>query len=310
MLVWRRWIFPILLLIVCAAVAVALVKLAFFPDQTDAAAPIPGGRVSAPVVAVTTGDITDQLQVDGTIARDDAITVRSQVEGVITKVDVAQGQSIAAGQVLFTVKQTDPVKSIDVVAPEAGDLKTFELVKGQPVSLGADVAAITPARYHVVGTVDPVLLYRLVGAPTDAQVAIQGGPAPFTCTGLAVQVAEDGTTSVVCAVPGDQQVFAGLKASLSVNVGSATGALVIPVTAVKGGSGTGEVWLDDGSGADPEKRSVTLGVTDGALVQVTDGLAEGDSIREFVPGTTAGTEPQCFDDGAGGQYCEDPGANW
>jgi len=92
MLVWRRWIFPILLLIVCAAVAAALVKLAFFPDQADAAAQAPTGTVSAPVVAVTTGDITDQLQVDGTIARDDAITVRSQVEGVITRIDVAQGR--------------------------------------------------------------------------------------------------------------------------------------------------------------------------------------------------------------------------
>ncbi len=310
MLVWRRWIFPILMLIVCGAVAAALVKLAFFPDQADAAAQVPGGTVSAPVVAVTTGDITDQLAIDGTIARDEAITVRSQVEGVITKVAVAQGQAVTAGQVLFTVKQTEPVKNIDVVAPEAGDLKTFELVKGQAVSLGADVATIIPARYHVVGTVDPVLLYRLVGAPTDAAVTIQGGPAPFTCTGLAVQVAEDGTTSVVCAVPGDQRVFAGLKASLSVNVGSATGALVIPVTAVKGGSGTGEVWIDDGSGAAPEKRTVSLGVTDGTMVQVTEGLAEGDSIREFVPGTTTGTEPQCYDDGAGGQYCEGPGANW
>lgn len=310
MLVWRRWIFPILLLIVCAAVAAALVKLAFFPDQADAAAQVPGGTVSAPVVAVTTGDITDQLQVDGTIARDDAITVRSQVEGVITKVGVAQGQAVAAGQVLFTVKQTDPVKNIDVVAPEAGDLKTFEFVKGQSVTLGAEAATITPARYHVVGTVDPVLLYRLVGAPTDAQVTIQGGPAPFTCTGLSVQVAEDGTTSVVCAVPGDQQVFAGLTAKLSVNVGSATGALVIPVTAVKGGAGSGEVWLDDGSGTAPEKRAVKLGVTDGAMVQVTEGLAAGDSIREFVPGTTTGSEPQCYDDGAGGQYCDDPGANW
>ena len=37
MLVWRRWIFPLLLLVVCAAIATALVKLAFFPDRTDAA---------------------------------------------------------------------------------------------------------------------------------------------------------------------------------------------------------------------------------------------------------------------------------
>lgn len=307
MLVWRRWIFPILLLIVCAAVAAALVKLAFFPDQADASAPTPGGELTTPVVAVEKGSITDELSVDGTIARDDAVTVRAQIEGQITNVAVSEGQSVAAGQVLFTVKQTEPVKKIDVVAPEAGELTSFELVKGQPVSLGAEVAKLSPTRYHLVGTVDPVLLYRLVGAPTEGQVTIQGGPAPFTCTGLKVQVADDGTTSVVCAVPTDQQVFAGLKATLGVQVGAASDVLVLPTTAVKGGAGTGVVWVD--AGGQIEERTIELGVTDGTLVQVVSGLEEGDTVRQFVPGITDG-EPQCYDDGMGGQYCEDPGMSW
>lgn len=308
MLVWRRWIFPLLLLLVCAAIAAALVKVAFFPDRTEAAAPTPGGEVTIPTVTVERGNIVDELSVDATIARDDDVTVRAQVEGTITAVAVAPGQTVTAGQVLVTVKQTYPVKSIDIIAPEAGEITSFELVKGQSVSLGIEVAQLTPARYHLVGTVDPVLLYRLVGAPTEATVTIQGGPAPFTCTGLAVQVGEDGATSVACAVPTDQQVFAGLKATLAVQAGSADDVLVIPTTAVRGGAGTGVVWVDaDGT---PEERTVALGVTDGALVQVTDGLAEGDTIREFTPGSTSGDEPVCYDDGAGGQYCEDPGASW
>lgn len=306
MLVWRRWIFPILLLIVCAAIAAALVKLAFFPDQAEASTPTPGGAVTTPVVAVERGSITDDLAVDGTIARDDAVTVRSQLDGAITNVAVTQGQSVTAGQVLFTVKQTSPVKTIDVVAPEAGELASFELVKGQSVTLGAEVAKLTPARFHLIGTVDPVLLYRLVGAPTEGQVTIQGGPAPFTCTGLKVQVGDDGTTSVVCAVPTDQQVFAGLKATLAVQVGSATDALVIPTTAVRGGSGTGVVWI--GADGAAEERTIELGVTDGTLVQVVSGLEEGDMVRQFVPGIA--TEPTCYDDGAGGQFCDDPGMSW
>lgn len=306
MIVWRRWIFPILLLLVCAAIAAALVKLAFFPDTAQAQPAAPGGELTTPLVTVERGSITDELTVDGTIARDDAVTVRSEIEGTITGVAVAEGQTVAAGQVLFTVTQTYPVKSIDVAAPEAGDLTSFELVKGQPVSLGGEVAKLSPDRYHVVGTVDPVLLYRLVGAPTEAQITIQGGPAPFTCTGLKVRVSDDGSTSVVCAVPGDRQVFAGLKATLTVRAGSAEDALVIPTTAVKGGAGTGVVWLEaDGA---LEERTIALGVTDGALVQVTEGLEEGDTIRQFVPGMTA--EPVCYPDGMGGEFCEDPGMSW
>ncbi|MCT9002828.1 efflux RND transporter periplasmic adaptor subunit [Microbacterium memoriense] len=308
MLVWRRWIFPLFLLLVCAAIAAALVKLAFFPDRVDAAALNPGGEVTTPTVTVERGSIVDELSVDATIARDDDVIVRAQVEGTITAVAVASGQTVAAGQVLVTVKQTYPVKSIDIVAPEAGEITSFELVKGQPVSLGIEVAKLTPARYHLVGTVDPVLLYRLVGAPTDAEVTIQGGPAPFTCTGLAVQVGEDGSTSVACAVPTDQQVFAGLKATLAVQAGAADDALVIPTTAVRGGAGTGVVWVD--AEGTPEERTIALGVTDGTQVQVTEGLVEGDTIRQFAPGSTAGDEPVCYDDGAGGQYCEDPGMSW
>jgi multidrug efflux pump subunit AcrA (membrane-fusion protein) len=124
-----------------------------------------------------------------------------------------------------------------------------------------------------------------------------------------VQVAEDNTTSVRCAVPADQVVFAGLPATLDVTVGTVSGALVVPTTAVRGGAGSGVVWLDAGDGAGPQERPVTLGLNDGTLVEVLDGLAEGDRVRQFVPGFAAPTQPNCFDDGMGGQVC-DAGTNW
>ncbi|GAA3038800.1 efflux RND transporter periplasmic adaptor subunit [Microbacterium dextranolyticum] len=308
MVVWRRWIFPLLMLVVCAVIAAALVKLAFFPDRTDAAAITPGGAVTSPVIPVQRANLTSELTVNGTVARDDAVTVRATVEGTVTDVAVGAGQSVQAGQTLVTVTQVETNRRIDITAPEAGDVSSFELVPGQSVSLGAEVAKLTPARFHVTGKVDPVLLYRLVGAPTDAQTTIQGGPAPFTCTGLRVQVAEDGTTSVVCAVPADQQVFAGLTARLDVRVGSAEGVLVVPTTAVKGGAGTGTVWLDTDGAA--EERAVKLGLSDGTSVEVVEGLSEGDTVRQFVPGVSTGTEPICHDDGAGGTFCEAPGMSW
>ncbi len=308
MLIWRRWIFPALVLIVCGAIAAAMVKLAFFPDADTASAIEPGGSVTTPTVMVERGEITDALALDGTIARDDAVTVRSTVDGTITNVAVTAGQSVAAGQLLFQIKQTYPVKTIDVVAPEAGDVGEVPVVIGQMASIGGDLIELSPARFHVVATVEPIVLYRLIDAPTEAQVSIQGGPAPFSCGGLAVSVGEDGTTSVECAIPADQQVFAGLQASVAISVGSVSDALVLPATAISGGSGTGLVWVD--AGGELEQRDITLGITDGTLVEVTGGLEEGESVRQFVPGQLADEEPVCYDDGLGGQYCEDPGLNW
>ena len=309
MVVWRRWIFPILLVLVLGAAALALVKIAFFPDTAPTAALQPSAQIADPVVAVERAEVANALSLPGTIARDAAYPLRSEIDGTVTAVHVGEGQAVAAGQKLFTIKQADPVKNIDVLAPEAGDITELAVVKGQPASIGAELAKLTPARYHVRATVEPVQLYRLQGAPTEGSVTIQGGPAPFTCTGLKVEVAEDGTTSVTCAVPADQVVFAGLQAQLDIDLGTVTDVLVVPTTAVKGGAGSGVVWIDGGDG-ELEERTIALGVSDGTIVEVTSGVEEGEQVRQYVPGVAAADEPVCYDDGMGGEYCEPAGWNW
>lgn len=308
MLVWRRWIFPLLLVIVFGLCAAALVKLAFFPDTADAVVN-PDASLTDPVIAVERGSVINALTLNGNIARDESFPLRGELNGTVTEVHVADGAAVAAGQVLFTVKQDYPERNIDIVAPEAGDLSEIALVKGQSVSVGAEVATLTPARYHLLATVEPVQLYRLVGAPSEATVTITGGPAPFACTGVRVQVSTEGTASVRCAVPVDQVVFAGLPAQMDLALGQVDDALVIPVTAVQGGSGEGNVWVDLGDGGDPEERAVTLGVNDGAMVEVVEGLAEGDMIRQFVPGFLAPVEEFCYEVQPGVEQCES-GTSW
>lgn len=309
MLVWRRWIFPLLMLVACTAIAAALVKLAFFPDATEAAVQ-PSAHIADSVVAVEKADLVNELTLTGTIARDEGLLVRGEVDGTVTAVSVTDGQSVTAGQALVTIKTlTEPAKTVVVKASADGTVSKLQVVKGQSAAVGAELATLTPARYHVLGQVEPVQLFRLIGAPSEASVTISGGPAPFTCTGVTTQVAEDGTTSVRCAVPADQTVFPGLQTTMGIRIGTVTGALVVPTTAVKGGAGSGVVWIDDGKGSLTERR-VTLGVNDGTKVEVKDGLAEGDSIRQYVPGVAVEDKPVCHDDGNGGQYCEPQGWSW
>lgn len=307
-IVWRRWIFPLLLVIVFGACAAALVKLAFFPDSAEAIVS-PESSITDPVIPVERGSVVNALTLSGNIARDDAFSLRSEVNGTVTAVHVGNGASVAAGQVLFTVKQDDPVRNVDIVAPEAGELSEMALVKGQATSVGTEIVTLTPARYHLLATVEPVQLYRLVNAPTEATVTITGGPAPFACTGVQVQVSAEGTASVRCAVPGDQVVFAGLPAQMDLALGQVDDALVVPVTAVQGGSGSGNVWVDAGDGSDPEERPVTLGVNDGAMVEVVEGLEEGETIRQFVPGFMAPVEEFCYEVQPGVEQCES-GTSW
>lgn len=305
---WRRWIFPSLMILVLAAIAVSLGRLAFFPADATAGEIRPTGGVSDPVVVVERGSVVNQLTLQGKVARDAEVVIRSTVEGTIAKVHAVGGGELDAGQAIATVKRENG-SLVDLPAPEAGTLGELALVAGQSITLGAEVAKLSPARYHVLGSVEPAQLYRLVGAPAEGIATIAGGPAPFACTGLGTQVAEDGTTSVRCSIPGDQLVFPGLPVDLAITVGAAENVLVIPVTAVMGGSGSGRVWVDPGDGSDPVEQSVTLGMNDGMLVEVTGGLDEGSLVRQFVPGAAAPAEEFCYDIAPGEEICE-TGASW
>ncbi|WP_136055125.1 biotin/lipoyl-binding protein [Microbacterium sp. K24] len=308
MIVWRRWIFPLLLVLVFGACAAALVKIAFFPDRAESIVS-PESGISDPVVAVERGSVVNALSLTGNVARDDSYSVRSELNGTVLAVHVGEGATVAAGQKLFTIRQDDPRKDIDVLAPEAGDVSEIALVKGQVATVGTESYKLTPARYHLLATVEPVQLYRLVNAPTEGTVTIAGGPAPFVCTGVGVQVSDEGTASVRCAIPTDQTVFAGLPATMDLALGQVDDALVVPVTAVQGGAGSGNVWVDAGDGSDPEERAVKLGVNDGEMVEVTEGLEEGESIRQFVPGFVAPVEEFCYEVSPGVEQC-DSGMSW
>ena len=157
-----------------------------------------------------------------------------------------------------------------------------------------------PQSFNVTATISPEQLYRLTEQPTEAQVTVQGGPAPFTCAGLTIITPLPGsggggsataraaraaasTTTVRCSVPAEVRVFPGLVADLTIAGGIAENVLTVPMTAVQGAADTGIVYviLDDGT---QEERPVTLGLNDGINVEITEGLTEGELILQFVPG--------------------------
>ncbi|MFD6055057.1 efflux RND transporter periplasmic adaptor subunit [Agromyces sp. NPDC060279] len=323
--VWRKWIFPIIRVVLVAVVAVALVKLAFFPDRAeDDAALQPGGSLTQPEVVVSTGTITNDLVLSGTVNADAAVTVKATGTGTVDEIFIGAGSTVTKGDKIFDIKVEDPPAMVEepgpdgqpmqvpaeptfhfekVFAPANGVLSSLDVIEGQPVTTGAAAGKVAPPTFNVTATLSPEQQYRLTQQPSEATVAITGGPAPFVCTGLTIGTPQtggggdgedgggqgDGTATaatVRCAVPGDVRVFPGLAAEVTIQAGSAENVLIIPTTAVKGGAETGVVWLVDAEGAQTE-RSVKLGLSDGSQVAVAEGLAEGDTILEFVPGAPA-----------------------
>lgn len=205
-----------------------------------------------------------------------------------------------------TPKTTEKVTYIDVYAPATGTIN-YSVIKDQETTVGTSIASISTGTYSATGTISAAQQYQLTQAPTSATITIKSGPAPFACGNLKIGTGTasaptnstaapkdttdassgDGTTvQVRCAVPADKKVFPGLKATISIAVGEAKGALTVPLTAVQGNYATGKVWLvpDPAKPTKTVETTVKLGINDGNQIVVTSGLKEGDSILQFVPG--------------------------
>lgn len=99
MIVWRRWIFPLLLVVIFGACAAALVKIAFFPDRAESVVSAEAS-VTDPIVAVERGSVVNALSLSGNVARDDAYAVRGELNGTVLAVHVGEGAAVASGQKL------------------------------------------------------------------------------------------------------------------------------------------------------------------------------------------------------------------
>lgn len=338
MTIAKTWVFPIIRIVIFLAIAAALVKIAFFGGLGETVDPTkPTGEIVEPQVAVALGTIQNDVTMSGTVAADAPIPIKATLTGEVRKVLASPGQWVDAGTEILTLRaetlNPDGGTSIDtetVVAPVAGTLVNFSALVGQAFSVGDDVGKVAPPTFNVSGTLAPEQQYRLLNQPTEAQVTINGGPAPFTCTGLSISSAtatgggsgngngdggdgSSGTTTVRCAVPAEVKVFSGLTAQLVIAGGVAENVLIVPVTAVEGSAETGNVYVVKADGS-TETKPVTLGLNDGINVEVKEGLKEGDMILQFIPGAPAtpdgqfpggpATDGNCKPVGNGGMVCE------
>lgn len=287
----KKYALPTLKVLIAVVIALALTKIAFFPSQQgQERADISSGlEVSTRTTTATVGDITSTVEVKGQIVQDKAVEAKATLTGTVDSLAVAKDALVTQGEPLLYIKKTEP--SADggdkttwgtVTAPESGKV-SFSVIENQDTSVGMVVATVTPQTYSATGTITASQQYQLVNAPTQATLTIEGGAAPFTCDNLRIgtkpttstTTSQDGTTTtttgdgtsveVRCPVPADQKVFPGLTVSIGVDAGSATGALLVPVTAVEGTVLKGNVWVvtDPAKPDAAEKREVTLGITDG-----------------------------------------------
>ncbi|RIJ14677.1 hypothetical protein DZF97_05715, partial [Clavibacter nebraskensis] len=201
--VWRRWILPITRLVMLAAIAVALVRMAFFGTTTEEASEVPTGSVVESQVPASIATVVNDVTVKGSIQPDPDVTVKATLQGKVSKIVAGQGATLAAGDpilVIFQETPVDPVVAADgtvtqpkpkvvtetVTASAAGSLAQLGVLVGQEVAVGDAVGRIAPPTFRATAPLTAEEQYRLVTQPTAAKVAITSGPAPFDCGDLRI----------------------------------------------------------------------------------------------------------------------------
>ena len=287
-------------------IAISLVKFAFFPaaqedEGTDGMDP--GGSFGQMTTEVGRADITNTVSVTGTIQADEPVVARATLDGAVVRTFVNDGDKVSKGDSLVQIRKEIPgetrqvtdeegnvsVETADptykyetVVSPGDGTVSTSVLV-GQQFAIGDTVATVAPATFSAVASLSADQMYRLQDAPSTATVGSDNGTSSST------------DLKARCAIPADQTVFAGLQVTLEMTAGSATGVLAVPISAVEGRYQSGYVYLPTSDPTKPEKRAVTLGITDGKMVEVKEGLTQGEEILEFTP--TSNKDDQDEQDG-------------
>ncbi len=237
-------------------------------------------------VEVSRRDITSVLVVPGNITAQPEVTASVPVDGRLDH-KVQAGERVEAGQRVGTVGGSA------VHAGASGVLSAWLVESGEDVLGDVPLATI---RYDGLATqvsIPATLAYRLYSTPTTGAVSIEGGPAGISCTVLPLagpdaEVSDDGTgPQFACLLPAGTRAMPGLPAKVGLDTATVEDALALPVEAVLGSAQSGSVTRVVG-----ETRSVVtvgLGISDGAMVEIVDGLELGDVVEGIAPGLAAGT---------------------
>lgn len=279
---------------------------------------------STTTTEVARGNIVVKVQSTGTIQPYTRVEVNAPVSGRIDRVEVDEGAVVKPGDILAWISSEDRIALLDAArsnledAQKQGDSSALkEALAAQaiannaykPVPLTNSISGVVIARSCEPGqnvstqTVLFVISDRLVanvqvdeadiGKISLGQDAIivldafpnESVPAQVTKISHEGSTVSDVVIYNVMAEPLNVPArwASGMTADVSFLVFNKQNVLTLPNSALK--EQNGEKFVLVANGNQPEPKKVVTGVTDGKMVEITEGLKEGDKIITTSSGT-------------------------
>ncbi len=230
-------------------------------DVTAAAPPIAAEQRSA--VTLTEHTISPVVSGDGGVVRDDA------------------------GDRWLLVAPAEPADlAYRLLDPPVG---VKALIDGGPAGFDCGWAGLGNANGGDVptsaGGATPVA--RSDGAELASLVPLDGGDGSVDGVASIGNASPAGGVTMRCEIPDDVRVVSGLTGTMVLTMEEPTGAMALPVTAVVGSEGQGQVVIVNDDGA-TSVRPVELGISDIFWIEITGGLDEGSRCWSSPPSWISG----------------------
>jgi macrolide-specific efflux system membrane fusion protein len=276
---------------------------------------------STKIVYLKRGDIQTVISTTGTILPKSRLEMHPAVGGRIERVLAQEGQHVKVGEIVAVMSSTDRAalldaargqgeaafkywqdvyKPIPLTAPIDGEVIVGTIQPGQAVST-ADAVLVLSDRLIVRAQVDETD----IGKVKPGQEAIVGLDAYPDVRIEAVvdhiyyesRTVNNVTVYLVDLIPATIPDFvrSGMSANVDLVQERKTGVLTLPLTAVQKENGESYV-LVPGSGKEPVKQPVMVGLADEKRVEILSGLSDGDEVvvkskKYTLPKGGRGTNP-------------------
>jgi macrolide-specific efflux system membrane fusion protein len=286
--------------IIGAVLALALVGAWYWRSRA--------ARQSGPAfrpVAVERGDLTLQVSATGTVQPENRLEIKPPIAGRVEQVLVQEGQRVRRGQVLAWMSSTERAALLDaarakgpeevkrweelyrptpILAPINGTLILRSVESGQTFTT-SDAILVMSDRLTVKAQVDETDIAR-VKLRQPAQLVLDAYP-DHPIPGAVDQIAFEAktvnnvTTYTVDVLPRETPDFmrSGMTATVTFQVASKEGVLLVPSDAIRTEQGASYVLLPSAEGR-PERRTVQTGLSDGPRTEIVSGLKEGEQVLQ------------------------------
>ena len=282
-------------------------------------------------------DLSNKISLNGKVALNPVYGIVAPADGELRYVQ-RQPSTTASTQATWVATVWDHGTPHKVLMPKNSILAGRLLDDRSTVTAGMPVISAKRAGYAVVADIDSALAYRISGSAKSVTGQIKNGPGPFACKPLGTIAALPAGTipepptptatpdggavpdsekesqpqgpngggegseptglRLVCTAKKGIKLINGAAVTLEMVTGKATDVLVLPVEAVAGAQGKGKV---DVVGPDRVRKTVdvTLGLTDGKVVEIKKGLKGDETVAIPGPNLPAAPEGQPGDQPSG-----------